>query len=74
MAQEGTFNFEDCLERCFIEESHSYYFQFQCQTHLTNSRVRKTMCISTRKVVDSDNQIMNITVVNLQAEITQLLA
>lgn len=27
MAQEGTFNFEDCPERCFIEESHSYYLQ-----------------------------------------------
>jgi len=32
------------------------------------------MCISARKVVGSDNQIINITVVNLQAEITQLLA
>lgn len=74
MAREGTFNFQECPERCFIEGSHSNYLQIQCQTHLTNSRVRKTMCISPRKVVGSDNQIMNIIVVNLQAEITQLLA
>lgn len=73
MAREGTFNFQECPKRHFIEGSHSNYLQIQCQTHFTNSGLRKTMCISTRKVVDRDNQIMNITVVNLQTEITPLL-
>lgn len=71
MAREGTFNFQECPKRHFIEGSHSNYLQIQCQTHFTNSGLGKTMCISTRKVVD--NQIMNITVVNLQTEITLLL-
>lgn len=73
MAREGTFNFQECPKRHFIEGSHSNYLQIQCQTHFTNSGLGKTMCISTRKVVDKDNQIMNITVVNLQTEITLLL-
>lgn len=71
MAREGTFNFQECPKRHFIEGSHSNYLQIQCQSHFSNSGLRKTMCISTRKVVD--NQIMNITVVNLQTEITLLL-
>lgn len=73
MAREGTFNFQECPKRHFIEGSHSNYLQIQCQAHFTNSGLRKTMCISSRKVVDRDNQIMNITVVNLQTEITPLL-
>lgn len=71
MAREGTFNFQECPKRHFIEGSHSNYLQIQCQLHFSNSGLRKTMCIGTRKVVD--NQIMNITVVNLQTEITLLL-
>lgn len=73
MAREVTFNFQECPGKYFMERSHGNYLQIQCQTHLTNSGAGKTVYISARKVAGRDDQIMNITVVNRQAEITQLL-
>lgn len=73
MAWEGTFNFQERPQRCFIEGSLSNYSQIRCQTHLSNSRAKTTMCISAWKVVGSDNQIMNITAVNLRQKLHSCL-